>query len=89
MFFYSDEGGPHNGSFNVGQLDPTAQYIKHFENSLFLTFMAVNGTLIEKHQASKELAICEKKMKFWKKFHSFDGKKADLMSIEAKKKWAA
>ncbi len=41
---------------------PNRTALKHYENLKYLTFMHQRGTTREKLQASKELAICEKKL---------------------------
>lgn len=59
------ENGPLN--FDPLRCDAVKAYMKHYENFLFLDFMVQNGTIAEKHQASKELEICKRKMKFWER----------------------
>ena len=73
MFFYSDtEKSSFKGSFNASKYDPNDMICKHLENYFFLKFILLKSEdRIEKHQASKELDICERKMNFWKKQSSF------------------
>ena len=47
-------------------------YLRHFENSLFLQFMLLNGNMNERRQASKEMTICERKMRWMEKHRNFD-----------------
>ena len=73
MFFYSDtEKSSFKGSFNASNYNPNDMICKHLENYFFLKFILLKSEdRIEKHQASKELDICERKMNFWKKQSSF------------------
>lgn len=69
------ESGPSN--FDPLRCDAVKAYMRHYENSLFLTFMSNNGTLDEKHQAKKEMEICERKMKYWERQPHFNGSEAN------------
>jgi hypothetical protein len=74
MFFYSDteKKSSFKGSFNASNYNPNDMICKHLENYFFLKFILLKSEdRIEKHQASKELDICERKMNFWKKQRSF------------------
>lgn len=69
MFFYTDTGP--KSSFDpdlVNQLNPNTMYIKHLENLYVLKFIELKSDkFFEKVQASKEIKICEKKLKFWER----------------------
>lgn len=54
------------------QINANKSYLKHYENSLLLQFMLNNGTQDERRQASKELAICDRKMSRMEKHANFD-----------------
>jgi hypothetical protein len=58
------------------------------ENRFYLTFFLHNGTMIEKHKASKELAICDRKLAYWERNPCFDRKKAETILDEIKRKWS-
>lgn len=82
MFFYETKkisvstNEPNDFTFNPLNCDATKCFTEHYMNSLVLTFMANNGTIFEKNQAIKELEICERKMKYWKKQPHFNEKEA-------------
>lgn len=69
MFFYTDTGS--NSSFDpdlVNRLNPNTMYIKHMENLYVLKFIELKSDkFFEKAQATKEIKICEKKLKFWER----------------------
>jgi hypothetical protein len=71
----------------LGRLNPNRQYRKHLENWFFLKLILRNGNIVERHQASKELAICDRKLEYWQKRSNFDTKQAELDLIELKKQW--
>lgn len=67
MFFYTDTGP--KSDFNptlVKRLNPNTQYIKHLENLFYLKFIELKSDkFFEKAQATKEIEICNKKLKYW------------------------
>lgn len=69
MFFYTDTGS--KSSFDpdlVNRLNPNTMYIKHLENLYVLKFIELKSDkFFEKAQATKEIKICEKKLKFWER----------------------
>jgi hypothetical protein len=69
MFFYTDAGS--KSSFDpdlVNRLNPNTMYIKHLENLYVLKFIELKSDkFFEKAQATKEIKICEKKLKFWER----------------------
>ncbi len=81
----STRGAPVN--LRISEMDGTKQYLKHFENKLYLTFIASSGTQGEKWQAEKELVICERKMKFWEKHPNFTKERAQAGMEKAIKSW--
>lgn len=72
----------------LSKLDPTKMALKHFDNSLYLTFMLQNGDRIERHQASKELVIAQKKIDYWKRNREFDNEMFTEKCRELSKKWS-
>lgn len=77
-----------NKPFSIEDFDATEQYLKHFGNSLELAFFLANGNREEKQRASKELAICDRKMLFWKRAPNFDIKMAANGCDRLKRKWS-
>lgn len=69
MFFYTDTGS--NSSFDpdlVNRLNPNTMYINHLQNLYVLKFIELKSDkFFEKAQATKEIKICEKKLKFWER----------------------
>lgn len=85
---YSDDSEPHVFHGSLSNINPTKAYLKHFENYLYLSFIALNSEdRIEKFQARKELVIAERKMDHWKKSPRFDQRIATEQSSLLKKTW--
>lgn len=90
MFFYDDSGsGSVMGSRppDVGRMDATAAYLRHYDNLLYLEFMAIKGTMIERAQAEKEIKICRRKLTFWERQPHFERVKADTAVAKKNKSW--
>lgn len=74
---------------NMWAMDANKCYMTHFENALLLGFILKNSTnTIEKCQASKELAIADRKMDFWARHHSFNQKEIEKAMSAARGKWS-
>jgi hypothetical protein len=73
MFFYSDtEKRNFTKPFYAEDYDANTMIAKHLENYFFLKFILMKSdSVVEKHQASKELDICERKMNYWKRQSNF------------------
>jgi len=80
--------GKNKGAIPIADLDATKLYLGHFENSLMLKFFLANGTTKEKADASRELVICERKMKFWERQQNFDQAKATEGTNLLKLNWS-
>lgn len=76
-----------NMSFSLDDIDATKLYIKHYENFLVLSFFLREGNREEKQRASKEIEICERKMKFWERHKNFSQNDSEYLISELKKKW--
>lgn len=87
MFFYSDtEKRTFNSAFYAEDYDANRMICKHLENYFFLKFILLKSDdTVEKHHASKELEICERKMNFWKRQSNFCSKQYEK-DIEAYRK---
>jgi hypothetical protein len=66
--------------FDPLRCNATRCYLDHYQNFLTLTFFADNGSVEEKAQARKELIICDRKMRYWKRQPHFSAK----LSIEGR-----
>ena len=85
--FYSDtDKRTFNSAFRADDYDANHMICKHLENYFFLKFILLKSDdTVEKHHASKELDICERKMNFWKRQSSFCSKQYEK-DIEAYRK---
>lgn len=88
MLCYSENVGPSEGAFDPSRCNAVRCYMGHFDNSLYLTFMMLNGSMKEKHQASIEMPICERKMKYWENQPHFEKSEADRQRSVSRGKWA-
>lgn len=83
MYFYSDTAPRSNSDINVWKMNGSKAYLRHFDNFLFLDFVAKKGTRAERADAEKEILICKKKLSFWERHPNFD---ADLVQREKERK---
>lgn len=88
MFIYSENREPFSGTIDFSRIDAVKQYVKHYENSLLLLMFMSQGTVVEKAQARKEMAICERKMKFWERQDNFVWERALVEMDKIKKMFA-
>jgi hypothetical protein len=75
-FFYSDTE-PREPWRGGRMPDPCSAYLAHANNWFILKRHYALGTLPEKLQATRELAICERKLDFWYNKGDFDFKKIE------------
>lgn len=72
----------------INEWDPHPHYAKHLSNHYLLSFIHKNSKdAREKSQASKELAIAEKKMAFWERHPLFDDKMKEDIHKRIKNVW--
>jgi len=63
-------------------------YLKHYANYLYLDFIAkASKDGRERAQARKEMAICEKKMAYWKRHPRYDQAEVTKGVQELKAQW--
>ena len=68
MFFIYSDNEPRATGGPPSDIDPVFFYLKHYENYLFLKFIANNSDkTLEKLQAQKELLICDRKIEYWRR----------------------
>lgn len=79
---------PYNGR-SVWSMDGTRGYLRHYQNQLYLTFVANNtlATRAERAQALAELKICERKLRFWENHPTYEHEKAMRGVEELKRSW--
>lgn len=88
MLVYDDKSVRQSGPpFDPLRVNAVKAYMKHYDNYLYLTFMLSSGNVVEKHQASKELAICERKLEYWRRQPHFIQSEANAAMIQAKRRW--
>ena len=74
---------------DVYKMDATKLWLDHFSNSLILTAIQRSPKdFSEKIQATKELAICEKKMTFWARLPLYDLAKATQEATKLRHLWS-
>jgi hypothetical protein len=88
---YNESPEPYTGKggFKLENARATEKWLEHFSNSLILTaIMQSPKDRVEKQAASRELAICDRKMAFWKRHPNFNLHAATFEATELKKLWA-
>ena len=86
MFFYKDKDTTPFDHRLLKILNPTACYLKHYENMLYLRFIAENSDdRLEKHQAEKEMRICQRKLDYWARLYNHDEALKGMQAL--KQKW--
>lgn len=66
----------------------TENWLRHFENSLYLTFLVKAETdFAARARAQKELGVAANKMEYWQKHPNFELARARLLSEPMKKMW--
>lgn len=78
-FFYSDTAPRSASTINVWKMNGTKGYLRHYDNFLYLNFMAQHGTRVERIQAEKEMVICKRKLAFWERHPNTD---RELLRVE-------
>jgi hypothetical protein len=87
-FFYSDTDPNDMGFRGLGKtFDPHKLYLKHLENWFFLKHTYAKGTLPEQFQATIELPICERKLKYWSDKASFNFRQVENRQRELSTIW--
>lgn len=74
-------------TLRIDQMDGTKAFLRHFENKLYLNFIATSGTQMERWQAEKELKVCERKLAFWEKHPNFEKAAAQAGMEKAIRAW--
>ena len=87
MILYSTEryDGP---PIDLTKIDATNAYMCHKENEQILKLVLKKGTRIEKVEASKELAICERKQTFWQRHPNFNHDESVRRCAVLDKQWS-
>lgn len=64
-----------------------AAWEKHVDAWFYLSFMRMKGTTAEKFQATKELEMADRKLRFWENHTAFDRDQAMAIIAANKKTW--
>lgn len=90
MFFYSDNAAAGGTVTPYHKQNANAAYIRHFGNLMFLKFVVANSDdRNERHQATLEIPICERKLLYWTRHANFE---KDIVMRECdriKREWAS
>jgi len=68
-------------------LNANKNWETHYANSLMLKFYILKGSAQEKMQASSELAVCDRKLKYWAQHPNFCARTAEQAAQNLKKTW--
>ena len=87
MLIYDDT--PKRRTFGMISPDLNAMtyWAEHYANLLILKFFLANGNTQEKIDASNEIHIGERKLKFWERHPTYDKSIAEQIAIDLKQKW--
>jgi len=87
-FIYADREPQSAFQIPYHKQNAVASYLRHYDNYLYLQFILMQSDkMMEKVQASKELGICERKMKHWEHHANYDQAVALAGIEELKRKW--
>ena len=84
---YSDTEPKTAFTGSLSSINPNRAFKNHLENWFFLKLTLRNGNMIDRHQASKELAICDRKLEYWQRKPEFDMKQAEKDIAELRSRW--
>lgn len=87
MILYSDTAPRGQFKGNVWDMDANKHYLKHYDNMLYLRFMARKGTFQERTQAEHEMKICRRKLNFWAQHPNYDDDYIKPIVAEKNKTW--
>lgn len=74
MYLVYDDKPKGKFTGSILEMDANKNYMVHYKNFLYLSFMYKNGSTLEKIQSSKEIDIAKRKMKFWKSHPNYNEK---------------
>lgn len=87
--FYDDNARSEGPPPNLSRMNATKIWLSHFSNSLILTAIQQKPKdFLEKHQATKELGICQRKMAFWERHPKFQQQTAANEAHKLKSAWS-
>jgi hypothetical protein len=88
MILYSEDSVSAGRPPDLSRMDATKIWLSHFSNSLILTAIQQSPRdFAERHRATKELGICERKMTFWRRMPTFYQQLASTEADKLRKEW--
>ena len=88
MFIYSDTAPKSGAMTPYHKQNADRGYLTHYANYLYLSFILnQSDSLAEKHQAQKELTICERKLNWWAKHANFNSDYVIAEVGKMKREW--
>ena len=89
MFMYDDNSvrTPFVSRVPYNELNAVGNWQKHYSNLLELQFYLRNGSTQEKLRAQHEIAICEKKLKYWAQHPNYNTVEATRVANKLKQQW--
>lgn len=74
MYFYSTTPLPRsNAPVNLQKMNAIKAYLGHYANLLSLNWIAKTAKTFEaRHQANREMAICQRKLVYWERHQNYD-----------------
>lgn len=87
-FIYSDTEDKPTHGFKGGKVNPIKGYLKHLENWFFLRHICIQGSTLDKFQATHELTICERKLDYHYRKPEFDPAQIEARLSELQTQWS-
>jgi hypothetical protein len=84
---YDSAPSTFTGVFDPLRCDAVEKFMGHYNSSLTLSFFLAHGTMAEKAQASKELAMCDRKMNYWRRQPHYCAERAARAIEKARRSW--
>lgn len=91
MYFFYPPHKEASNQINIWKLNGTKQYLKHFDNLLYLQFVSQNplASEAEKRQARAEIEVAMKKLAFWRRHPNYDHDEALRGVDQLRKQWSS
>jgi hypothetical protein len=72
------------------RMDPTRQYLKHYDNLMYLTWIRTySDRPLERYRANKEISVCERKLKYWSERAGYDAVLSLRGVDQIKRRWTS
>lgn len=85
----TDKGWAGRNPVPYDRLDATKHYLTHYENWKFLNFiLQASDDRVERHQANKEIGICDRKLTYWSRHPNWSRDKAEEGKRKIDQNWS-